>query len=60
MSKLHFLHAFGVVGQLSKNITLDDVNFRNYEGSGRTGVGSADFVQMSGCGGTIRIVKQHI
>ena len=51
--ELHFLHAFGVVGQLSKNITLDDVNFRNYEGSGRTGVGSADFVQMSGCGGTI-------
>ena len=55
--ELHFLHAFGVVGQLSKNITLDDVNFRNYEGSGRTGVGSADFVQMSGCGGTIRIVN---
>lgn len=54
---LHFLHAFGVVGQLSKNITLDDVNFRNYEGSGRTGVGSADFVQMSGCGGTIRVVN---
>ena len=54
---LHFLHAFGVVGQLSKNITLDDVDFRNYEGSGRTGVGSADFVQMSGCGGTIRIVN---
>ena len=49
---------FGVVGTaFPKNITLDDVNFRNYEGSGRTGVGSADFVQMSGCGGTIRIVN---
>ena len=24
--ELHFLHAFGVVGQLSKNITLDEIS----------------------------------
>lgn len=52
---VHFLYGFGIVGQHSENITLDGVNFETPEGSGRTTVGFADFVQISGCKGEVRI-----
>ncbi len=51
----HFLYGFGVVGQNSSDITLDGVNFDVPEGSGRSTAGFADFVQMSGCKGEIRV-----
>ncbi|MEY8426568.1 NPCBM/NEW2 domain-containing protein [Lachnospiraceae bacterium 46-15] len=51
----HFLYGFGIVGQHSTNITLDGVNIETPEGSGRTTAGFADFVQMSGCKGEIRV-----
>ncbi len=51
----HFLYGFGIVGQHSSDITLDGVVFDVPEGSGRTTAGFADFVQMSGCKGEIRI-----
>ena len=51
----HFLYGFGIVGQNSENITLDGVNFDVPKDSGRSTAGFADFVQMSGCKGEIRI-----
>ena len=52
---VHFLHGFGIVGQLSENITIDDVDFETPKGSGRTTAGYADFIQMSGCKGLIEV-----
>ncbi len=52
---IHFLHGFGMVGQHSENITLDDVDFETPASSGRTTAGYADFIQMSGCKGKIDI-----
>lgn len=57
LERLHlsFLGNFGVVGQMSENITLRRMSFEPEAGSGRTDAGFADFVQMSGCKGTVRI-----
>lgn len=52
---IRFLHGFGMVGQFSENITLDDVDFEVEKSSGRTTAGYADFIQMSGCKGLIDI-----
>lgn len=52
---IHFLHGFGMVGQFSSDIHLDGIRFATPEGSGRTTAGYADFLQMSGCKGEIRI-----
>ncbi len=52
---IHFLHGFGMVGQHSENITLDNVDFETPASSGRTTAGYADFIQMSGCKGKIDI-----
>lgn len=51
----HYLHGFGIVGQFSENITIDSVNFKSKEGSGRATAGFADFIQMSGTKGKIKI-----
>ena len=57
MSDAHvqFLHGFGMVGQLCKNITLNGVKFAPRAGTGRTTAGFADFVQMSSVGGKVTI-----
>lgn len=52
---VQFLHGFGMVGQHSDNVTLDDVDFEAPLKSGRTTAGYADFIQMSGCKGEIDI-----
>ena len=52
---ISFLHGFGMVGQHSDTLTLDDVDFEAPLESGRTTAGYADFVQMSGCKGKIDI-----
>lgn len=52
---IHFLHGFGMVGQSSDGIHFNEVHFQAPEGSGRTTAGYADFIQMSGCKGEIRI-----
>lgn len=54
---VEYLHGFGMVGQHSENITLNDVDFETSGEKGRTTAGFADFVQMSGCKGKIDI--QH-
>lgn len=52
---IHYLHTIGIVGQLSKNITMDGVNLSPRPGSKRTAASSADFFQMSSVGGTILV-----
>lgn len=52
---LAFLGNFGLVGQVSENITFRNLTFEPEAGSGRTCAGFADFVQMSGCKGKILI-----
>ena len=52
---LAFLGNFGLVGQMSENITYRHLSFEPEAGSGRTCAGFADFVQMSGCKGKILI-----
>ena len=53
--RIYFLSNFGVVGQVSENITVNRCWFAPEEGSGRTNAGFADFIQMSGCRGLIDI-----
>ena len=52
---LAFLGNFGIVGQMTENITYRNLTFEPEAGSGRTSAGFADFVQMSGCKGKITI-----
>lgn len=52
---LAFLGNFGLVSQMSENITYRNMAFEPEAGSGRTCAGFADFVQMSGCKGKITI-----
>ena len=52
---LAFLGNFGLVGQMSENITYRNLTFAPETGSGRTCAGFADFVQMSGCKGLVLI-----
>lgn len=52
---LAFLGNFGIVGQMSENITYRNMTFEPEAGSGRTCAGFADFVQMSGCKGKITV-----
>ena len=52
---LAFLGNFGLVGQMSENITYRNLTFAPETGNGRTCAGFADFVQMSGCKGLILI-----
>lgn len=56
---LHFLGNFGIVGQYSENLTYDHIRCEPEYGSGRTCAGFADFVQMSGCKGKIRILDSR-
>ncbi len=57
MENMHlaFLGNFGIVGQVSEDITLRNMIFAPEEDSGRTCAGFADFVQMSGCSGRVLI-----
>ena len=53
--KAHFLHGFGIVGQLSDTIAIDHVDFVCREGTGRTTAGFADFIQMSSIKGKVKV-----
>lgn len=54
---VNYLHGFGFVGQLSENITVDGVDFRTREGSGRTTSSFADYIQMSGIKGKVNVTN---
>lgn len=52
-----YLHGFGFVGQFSENITVEDNAFRTDPASGRTTAAFADFIQMSGVKGRVKITR---
>ncbi|RXZ47470.1 DUF1349 domain-containing protein [Agromyces fucosus] len=52
-----YLHGFGMVGQMSHNITLDGVRFKTEDGTWRQTSGFADYLQMSGVGGKVQILN---
>ena len=54
-----FMGNFGILGQYSENLTYDSIRCMPDPSSGRTNAGFADFVQMSGCRGMIRIANSH-
>ena len=56
---IHFLHGFGIVVQTSDGFVMDHVNFKAPEGSLRTTVGYADFLQVSGSKGEIKITNSY-
>ncbi|WP_269937965.1 DUF1349 domain-containing protein [Arthrobacter sp. HY1533] len=55
--KLHYLHGFGIVGQLSRDVALDKITLRTDFGTGRQTAAFADFVQMSGIAGKVQITN---
>lgn len=55
----NFLGNFGIVGQFSENLTYDNIRCAPAYGSDRTGAGFADFVQMSGCKGLVKITNSY-
>ncbi|MCD8318154.1 MAG: alpha-1,3-galactosidase, partial [Paraprevotella sp.] len=57
--KFHFLGNFGIVGQYSENLTYDRLYCAPEWGTGRTCAGFADFIQMSGCRGKVRVLNSY-
>lgn len=55
----NFLGNFGIVGQFSENLTYDNIRCAPAYGSDRTGAGFADFVQMSGCKGFVKVTNSY-
>ncbi len=52
---VHYAGNFGIVGQYSENLSFNRLFFEPEPGSGRTNVGFADFLQISGCKGDVVI-----
>lgn len=51
----NFLHSFAIIGQFSKDITIDNVDVATNARKGTKTAASADVIQMSGCGGKITV-----
>lgn len=51
----YYLGNFGIVCQYSDNLLFKDMKFMPEDGSGRTNAGFADFLQVSGCKGLLRV-----
>jgi hypothetical protein len=54
-ARIGFLHGFGVVSQYTENVTFDNLQFVPRPGSGRTSTSFADFLQMSGVRGRVKV-----
>ena len=54
-AKIHFLHGFGIVAQYTENVTFDNLEFSARPGNGRTSASFADFLQMSGAKGKVKV-----
>jgi len=50
-----YLHGFGILGQLSTNVTITGNTFKTDPASGRSTAAFADMIQMSGIKGTVTI-----
>ncbi|WP_339315102.1 discoidin domain-containing protein [Paenibacillus sp. FSL R10-2734] len=49
----------GIISQYSENVSLDNLNFAPKTGSGRTNASMADFLQVSGGKGEIRVSNSY-
>lgn len=56
---INFTGNFGIVGQMSENLTFERLRFSPDTVAGRTCAGFADFIQMSGCSGKVRVTDSH-
>ena len=56
---LHFLGNFGVVCQYSDNLSFLNCRFAPDINSGRTDAGFADFLQVSGCKGLLKVEDSY-
>lgn len=54
---LHYLHGFGIVAQLTRNVTVDRVTLRSAEGTWKQTASFADFLQFSGVAGTVQVTN---
>lgn len=54
---LHYMHGFGMVGQLSKDISFDRITMRTDAGTWRQTSVFADFLHMSGVGGKVQVTN---
>lgn len=52
---VRYLHGFGLVAQLSSDLTVDRVRFEAPRSEGRYTAGFADFLQFSGVGGRVLV-----
>lgn len=52
---INFLGNFGIVSQTSRDICFRNLNFAPSPSSGRVNAGFADFLQVSGCAGTVTV-----
>ncbi|MFG2073230.1 right-handed parallel beta-helix repeat-containing protein [Nonomuraea maritima] len=53
--RFRYLHGFGVVGQNSRDVTVEECEFMTPPGTGRHSAGFADFLQFSGCSGLVSV-----
>ena len=53
---VHYMHGLGIVSQYTRNVTMQNVNCRPREASGRLIASSADFMHFSGCSGKVSIL----
>lgn len=56
---MHYMHGLGFVGQFSEDLTFRRVTCEPRPESGRSCAGSADFMQFSGCRGTVRVLDSR-
>ncbi|WP_052446860.1 NPCBM/NEW2 domain-containing protein [Candidatus Soleaferrea massiliensis] len=55
----YFMYSFGIVGQFTENVTLDNVDTITDPRKGNVSAACADMVQMSGCKGKITVKNCH-
>lgn len=54
---VHYMHGLGIVSQYTRNVTMQRVQCRPNEESGRILASSADFMHFSGCSGSVRVLN---
>ncbi len=57
--QMYFMGNFGIVCQYSENLSFTGCRFAPEEGSGRTNAGFADFLQVSGCKGLLKVEDSY-
>lgn len=57
---IYFMHGMGIVSQNCENITIESLNVKPREKSGRTSAAWADILHFSGCKGKIKINSSYL